>query len=124
MNWLKKLGSIAKMSSQLIPVFGPLVASIIPGEKDDRIVTRVTDTLGQVGNVIAQAEIFSAALSLPGAQKLEAAAPSVAQLILQSSLLAGKKVKDPARFEAAVKGLASNVAEILSSVEEEEAAPR
>ena len=117
MSWLKKLGEVAKVGSSIIPVWGPLISAVIPGEKDDKILARVDDTWSQIAGVVVTAEQMGAAIKAPGVQKLDMAAPSVAQLILRSSALAGKKVKDAAKFEAAVKGVASNVADLLSALE-------
>lgn len=118
MSWLKTVGQIA-LAGAKIAGFAPLVMPFIPEDRRttvDAIVARTTDTLSSISGVIAQAEIMGQALALPGADKLKGATPAVAQLVLQSSILAGKKIADPAKFQAGCQQIAAGVADVLNSL--------
>ncbi len=115
MSWLKKIGEGVKIASAIVPGYGPLIAALIPGTRDDKIIAQVNDTLGAVGGIVIQAEAFGAALSLTGEDKLKGAIGSAAQIVLQSSLMAGQAPQDPAMFLDGVKDLTSGIAKILNS---------
>ena len=107
MNFLSKLGlAIAKG------------LAIVSGIGSQSILAKVDSELNQLGIVIANVEALKTSLGLTGAQRLIAAAPQVEQIILASSLMAGKKIADEAKFRAAIIGLASNMADLLSSLHE------
>ena len=72
--------------------------------------------LTQIGSIIAQVEAMGQALSLPGTQKLTAAAPLVAQVVLNSELLIGRKITDEALFTKATQEIASGMADLLNSL--------
>lgn len=116
MTFLSKLGSILLKATGIITGFAPLFTASIPGTKDDKIVGTVISDLQQVGSVVAQAEAFGQALSLTGAQKLTAAAGPAAQVILQSALLAGKKIANEELFKQGSQKVASGIADILNSI--------
>lgn len=118
MSWLKKIGVVALQMTQAITGFGPLISAMIPGTRDDKLLATVQGELPKLLEIIASIEIAGAALNLPGAQKLEAAAPLFAQVILQSSAMAGKKIKDQVLFTKSVKEIASGMAGILNSLDE------
>ncbi len=116
MSWLKKLGSIAIAVGKTAPIAGPILGAIIPGTQDDAIIAKVTPSIDSIVGVIVQAEIMGQALSLPGADKLKAATPAIAQLIVQSSLVAGKQIADPALFESGCAKIAAGMADCLNSL--------
>lgn len=116
MSWLKKFGGIVLKASEIAAGVAPFAQTMLPGEAA-HIVT-VSHDIAQVADVVAQVEAVGQALALNGAQKLTAASPLVAQIVLKSSVLAGKKVKDPDLFKKACDEIAGGVADLLNSVEE------
>ena len=119
MSFLKKLGQIAQVAVKLTP-YGQLIAPLLPAGAQGSV-AHVLDTISGVAAVVMQAEMMGQALSLPGADKLKAATPAVAQMILQSSMIAGKKIHDEALFKLGAEKVASGVADILNSLHEDEA---
>jgi hypothetical protein len=116
-NWLKKLGSIVLKVVGIETGLMPLISNVLP-PKDAAVVTTVTDKLNQGLGVIATTEQMFTAVSQAsgqGSAKLKAATPFVAGLIQQTDMLAGKKPKDEAKFEAAATALTSALADILNS---------
>lgn len=113
---LKKIGQIALKATELILGFGPAAVKYIPGDKDDKILAAITPELVQIAQVIQQVEVFGQALGLPGAQKLTAAAPSVAQIILASAIMAKHEIANPALFQAGCTQVAAGMADVLNSL--------
>jgi hypothetical protein len=118
MSWLSKAAMIALKVTEIVTGIGPLAAAIIPGDKDDKVIQKVSVDLAQIAQIIAQVEIFGQALGLPGAQKLTAAAPSVAQIILQSSVMAKHEIADPALFKVGCTKVADGMADVLNSLKD------
>jgi hypothetical protein len=115
-TFLKKLGTILVKAAAIVTGFGPTLAAVIPGDKDDRIIRIVSRDLGQIADIVVQAEAMGQALGQPGAQKLIAATPMVAQIILQSSLLVGHKIAQPDLFKKGCASIASGTADVLNSL--------
>lgn len=116
MKLLSKIGKVALQVTSAIIGFGPLAHTVVP--QHGGTVTSVIDTVTQIRAIIVQAEIMGQALGLPGEQKLRAAAPAVAQIILMSDVLAGRKIDDPALFHAGVTKITDGMADILNSLED------
>lgn len=116
MGFLARLGTIILKFTEIAAGIAPIVSAAAPQAAP--AITLVTSELTQIASVVQQAEVFGQALKLPGAQKLTGAAPSVAQIILQSALLANHKIADQARFTQGVNSIASGVADVLSSLED------
>lgn len=62
-------------------------------------------------------EVVSQSLASPltGDQKLQGAAPSVAQIVLDSALMAGHSVAQPALFQSGVAKVTSGIVDIVNS---------
>jgi hypothetical protein len=118
MSWLSKAATIALKVTEIVTGLGPLASAIIPGDKDDKIIQAVSVDLAQIAQIIAQVEIFGQALGLPGAQKLTAAAPSVAQVILQSSIMAKHEISNPELFKTGCTKVADGMADVLNSLKD------
>ena len=124
MKFLKKLGvAIAKGSVVLGKVTGywPMIEGAVqtfaPKAADE--MATIGDTLTKIGGVVVQVEAVGAALQLPGAQKLTAASPLVAQLILQSDLARGRKIDDQEEFARGVAKITEGVVDVLNSFKDE-----
>lgn len=122
MSFLKKVGQVLATAVGVLTGIGPIFAAAIPGSRDDRVVTKVVDTLAQISGVVVQVEAFSTALtdkSISGADKLRAAAPLVEKVIRSSELIVGREIADEKRFSAAVTALTSAWVDILNSLKDE-----
>ncbi len=120
MTFLKKLGLVLAKATQVITGIDPLLPFLANGDRIDAVQNRVLDTLTQVAGVVVSIEAVGVALKLDGPQKLTAAAPLVSQLIRQSSLVTGKKIADPLKFDAAVAEITSGVVALLNSLHEDD----
>lgn len=116
MGFLANFGRILLKFTAIAAGVAPLVSAAVP--QASGAITLALSELQQIASIVQQAEVFGQALALPGAQKLTGAAPSVAQLILQSAILVGRKIKDPARFQRGVTAITSGMADVLSSLDE------
>lgn len=118
MNFLKKLAEVVLKVAQVATGFVPLVQGVIPQRGAD-VVKEVSDDLTKVAGIVSSIEVAAQALSAPlsGPDKLKMAAPLVGQVVLQSDLLVGHKIKDEALFQQSVADLASAVVGILNSLE-------
>lgn len=120
MGFLKKFGQAVLKGFQIVegiaPYATPIVQLVNPGAAGK--VEKVVGELPAIAGIIQNVEGIGAALSLSGPQKLTAAAPLVAQVILASDLLAKHKIADQAKFQAACTQIASGVADLLSSLED------
>lgn len=118
-SWLKTLGTVGLAVGKVIPVISPFATAagaFIPGDKDDKAIATTLTTLDHVANVVVAAERMGAAISAPGAQKLQMATPEVVSLLLQSSLLAGKHIADPVKLQSGAQKIADGMADVLNSL--------
>lgn len=116
MSFLKKLGQIALKVVVGVDTFGSMVKAVTP-DGVDHVIDLVGDYSTQAAEVIAQAEIMGAALQLPGPDKLKAATPAMAQVILRSDAMLGRKIADPVLFERGVSKITDGWADILNSLD-------
>ncbi len=126
MSFLKSFGEAMLRGTSIVtglaPMIAPVANIIAPGS--GAAITVVTDTFVAIIEKICLVETIGQQMGAPGAKKLELATPLVAQVILASPLLRDKKVIDQAKFDGAVKGLSSNMADLLNSLEAVNTAPR
>jgi len=107
MSFLTKVGTIINTGVKAVSVLGPTLAPI-----------GVSDTFVQIAHLITTIEAAGQAINAKGADKLLMAAPVVSQIVLQSDLMIGKNIADPKKFQTAVAGIASNMADLLNSISE------
>lgn len=112
MNFLKKFGSAILKVTQIVTGLGPVFSATIPQSSG----AVITSELQQLAGVIATVETVGQALGTAGADKAKAAGPLVAQVILQSSFMVGKKIADEALFTKACTALGGDVADLLNSL--------
>lgn len=115
MSFLKKFGSLILKATEIVAGIAPMIST---NDKSAAIVNTISADLAQIAGIIGTVEGIGQALALPGAQKLAAAAPQVAQIILQSSLMAHQKIADPALFQQGAKKIADGMADVLNSLHE------
>lgn len=120
--WLKKVGSIIGKAGLIAGQVAGVIPQIqrvyqLPAQTGS-VVNTVQNDLEQIGAIIVTIEAVGQALNLAGPDKLKAAAPLVAQAILQSSLLVGHKIQDEAKFQQGCAKLADGMVDILNSLDD------
>lgn len=114
MKFLSKLGQIISKVTAIATGIAPLFPQY------DKETGKVVDTLNGVAAIVMNVEVFGTVLGTPGADKLKAATPLVAQIILQSDMMTGKKINDQALFKAGVEKVTAGIADILNSIKDSE----
>jgi hypothetical protein len=114
MTFLKKLGQIILKATEIFAGFAPIVQTEFPGLSGT--VQTVSNDLAQIANIVVAVEAAGQSLNIPGADKLKAAAPQVAQIILKSALLVNHKIANPDLFQQGSTKIADGVADILNSL--------
>ncbi len=114
MTFLSKLGAAILKFTQIVAGIAPVMEAAVPGQA--QTIQVVSQDLAQIASIITTAEAMGQAIAAPGAQKLTMAAPMVSQIILQSTLLVGHSIEDPALFQKAVGEIAGGVADLLNSL--------
>lgn len=115
MGFLSRVGKIALEVTKLLTGLEPLVKVLAPDRSG--VMHTVVDSSAKITDIIQTAEVMGQALALPGDRKLVAATPLVAQVILKSDALAGKKISNPTLFQKGVQSIASGWADILNSLD-------
>ena len=123
MSFLKKLGLDILKAIGIVTGFAPIVNSYLPTGAQGTAST-VEGDLTKIAGVVQTIEAGFAAISQPGvqtgAQKLQAAAPAVGQIVqawLSSGVLGSRKIKDQAVFQQGVTNLTGAIAQVLNSLE-------
>ena len=111
MKYLSAIGKILLNVTQIVVGIGPFIPTAQQGTY--QIVSR---DIEQISGIIIQTELFGQALSLPGSAKLTAATPAVAQIILQSSILANRKIANPVLFRAGCTKITDGMADVMNSL--------
>lgn len=112
MRFLTKLGQVLLKVTSIISGVGPLFPQYSK-ELDKTLIT-----LGHIGGIVVNVEAFGQVLGTSGPDKLKAASPLVAQLILRSDLLVGRKIDNPALFQSGVTKITDGMADILNSLDD------
>jgi hypothetical protein len=117
-NFLKKLGNIISTVAGIFVGFSPILQREIP--QTGTIIQTISKDLAAIGDAVVAAESFGQLAGLSGADKAKYLAPQVAQIMLSSTLIAGKKIVDPAKFLVDCGKLGGCVADILNDVHGDE----
>ena len=113
MKFLSKLAQIFAKGLQIVGIFAPAVQTVLPNSQG--IIQTVSQDLTQIGQVVVDVEQMAVALQLKGPDKLKAAAPLVADIVLKSTLVANHKIDNPDLFNQGCAGIASGMADVLNS---------
>lgn len=106
-KWLTIIGEAILKGSEIV---GHLVGlGAFPGGD------RLQGELEKIADIIIDVEAAGQALKLDGMQKLTAAAPLVAQIILKAEKLDGHENHEQALFTQGVTKIASGMADVLNS---------
>ncbi len=108
-KWLGIIGQVLLKATEILAGVGPLFPT-----KAAQVGVVVSD-LAQIDAIIVNVEAMGQVVGLSGEQKLAAAAPLVAQIILQSTALAGHEIANHDLFMQGVTKIASGTADVLNS---------
>jgi hypothetical protein len=114
MRFLTRIGQILAQATAIAAGFAPLIKQTAPGAS--AVIDTVSADLSQIANVIVTVEVMGQALQIKGPEKLRAAAPLVAQVLLQSSVLANHKIDNPTLFQQGASKIADGMADVLNSL--------
>lgn len=114
MKFLSKLAEYFAKGLQILGVFQPIVSAVVPGVAAP--VQVISKDLTEALQVIVDTEEVGTALQLKGPDKLKAAAPRIADIILQSAALANHKVANPDLFNQGVLKVSDGLADIVNSL--------
>lgn len=117
MTWLKKFGQIVLKVTEVVSGFAPLIQTTVPNSGN--VVREVQSDLAAIAGVIGQVEAIGQVLNTPGADKLKASTPLVAQVLLQSSLLAHHKIANSTLFQQGAQKMADGMADVLNSLKDD-----
>lgn len=118
MSWLKKVGQVLGVVTQLLTGIGPFIVATTPTKKDDQALAAVGDWVTHIAALVATAEAMGQAAGLPGATKAKMLAPLIGQAILQSQFMVGKKIKDEALWTKAMLALGGDFADAFNALDE------
>ena len=119
MSFLKKFGKVIVNIIGIVTVGGPLIGSMIPGDKDDRVIGKVRDTLDQITDFVLITEgVFASIKSATGLDKLNAATPFIAQIIQQSEFMLKREIMDEEKFAEAIRTITGGFADLLNSLKD------
>ena len=113
MSFLSKLGSILLKGLSIVVGIAPLVSA---DPQAASVITETETILNKIITAVQYAEGMGQALSLPGAQKLIAAAPFVEQAVLDLFKARGWQIADETKFKADCAALTGVIADILNDV--------
>lgn len=116
MKFLTKLGQILNTATQIALGFEPIAKMAYPGH--DGVINTVSNDIAEMAGIVVQTEVLGQALKLPGPDKLKAAAPLVAQIVLRSSIVANHKIANPALFQQGCTKMTDGLADILNALED------
>lgn len=117
MKWLSKVGQILTQAVPALRIATPIIQQLFP--KTTKPLEVVNDGLQEAATVIVQVEAIGQIWGKTGADKLTASVPAVSA-ILMSKLVAGRKIHDKALFTAGATKIASGLADVLNSMEDNE----
>ena len=112
MTLLSRIGSVLLTATKIVTGLAPFIPASQQGTYQV-----ISQDLEQISSIIIQAELFGQALGLKGVDKLTAASPAVAQIILRSSILANHKIANEQLFQAGCKKIADGMADVMNSLD-------
>lgn len=116
MTFLKKLGTIlAKATSIWFGLSGALGAAY---PNATGAIVKIDSEISLIAQEVVRVEAIGQVLNTPGTDKYKAVAPLIAQLILQSPFMAGKKIKDEAGWLKGCSEIGGGFADCLNALEE------
>lgn len=117
LKWLSKVGAaIAKGLQYVGPLAG--IVQLTPSKKDDQVVAVVQGEMEQLAGVIVTIEAAGQVIGAGGPQKLQMAAPLIANAITRSSLMVGKNIANEGLFIQGSTKIADGLADVLNALDD------
>lgn len=118
-SFLKKLAEGIVKGAAIATGLEPFATGLFP-KQAEKISKGVSDW-EQVAQIVTNVEVIGSVLGAPGADKLKAATPLVAQVLIQSDLIKSRKIKDQLLFRNGAQKIADGMADVLNSLDEADA---
>lgn len=123
-SFLSKLGGYIVKGAAALAGFAPLLETVAP--KDAGVIQTISADLSAMANIVVQVEAGAQAIqaaggTITGAQKLQMAAALVQPILIQSNIIAGRKIADPVLLHKAATEIAQGIVDALQSVHEDQA---
>lgn len=113
MSWLQNVGKGIVIGLGYIAKFEGLIPA---SASTNPTIRKIESELSQAAEVIVAVEAMGQALSISGPDKLKAAAPQVAQIILKSDMMIGHQIENQTLFNEGSSDIANGLAKILNSL--------
>ena len=117
MTFLKKLGSVIREVGKYAGLLSGTAQMMFPGKADE--IEVISADLVEVANIVVIVEAIGQTADMAGEDKLRVAGPLVADAIVRSALVAGRKIDNPALFAAGSTKIADGMADILNSLKDD-----
>lgn len=117
MTFLSKLGGLIAKGLSIWYGLSGAAGALNPSIAG--VVHKIDTEISQIAQIVITVEAIGQKLGIKGPEKLTAAAPLVAQVILQSALLARHKIKDEALFAKGCGEIAGGFADILNALDDD-----
>lgn len=117
MTFLKKLGQIISTVAGVFTGFSPFLQKEVP--QTGQVIQIISKDLSAVMDQVAYIESIGQLKGLAGPEKAKLLGPIVANILLGSATLAGKKVANQPLFLQGCQEIGAGVADILNSLHED-----
>lgn len=114
MTFLQRVGQILMKGIEIWAGFAQTIQREFPGVSGP--VQVITKDLTQIATIVTEVEAIGQIASTAGSDKLKAATPLVAQVIMQSALMEGRTVANPTLFTKSCEEIAGGMADLLNSL--------
>lgn len=114
-KFLSVLGRVMLQATGIVQAFAPIAQAIYPNASGT--IQTISRDSAEIANIIAQVEAIGQMSQLSGDQKLAAATPLVAQIVLSSSVLANHKIAHPDLLQQGIAKITGGWADVLNSID-------
>lgn len=114
MKFLDYIAKLVIQGSQILIGFQPFISTLNPKAQEGA--QKASDSLTEIGKIVAMIQVSGVSAGLTNEQKLKAAAPLVAKVIRESELFVGHSIPDDklALFNAKVEALTSSFVDTIN----------
>lgn len=125
-SFLKKAGQVIAagvgIAADVLPILSPLANALLPSKYQSTaaaVETAAVNDISMISGVVGSVEAVSATLTSPltGPQKAAAVGAQLGPIFLASEAFAGKKIANPAAFNAAMVTIAGGFADAWNAVD-------
>jgi hypothetical protein len=117
MTFLKRLGEIISTVAGIFTGFSPFLQKEVP--QTGQVIQIISKDLSAIMDQVANIEAIGQLKGLPGPEKAKLLGPIVANIILGSASMAGKKIANQPLFLQGCQEIGGGVADLLNSLDED-----